>query len=200
MRARNSDDLEAPGRPAREWIPGRTAAALINIIGVLVAPAGFALYFFLWAHSRSAGGGSFGIVQLLLGIVAALALFAVLLVAHEAMHAVGMRVFGARPQVGLTRIGGKIPAVYCIAPGARFSKPQYLAIALAPLVVIGGGCALVVAFVPFGGWLVLPAAVHLAGCVGDVALAFTALRQPPGTRIEALPAGREFSHRAAALS
>lgn len=192
-RVLSGHDHEVPDASARQWIPGRTAAALINIIGVLVVPAGFVFYFFLWARGRAAGGGSFDMVQLLLGIAVTLALIAVLLIVHEAMHAVAMRVFGARPQVGLTRIGGRIPAVYCIAPGARFSKPQYLAIALSPLVVIGGGCALIVAFVPFGGWLVLPAAVHLAGCVGDVALAFTGLRQPPGTLIEELPAGLQFS-------
>lgn len=192
-RVLSTHDHEAPDASARQWIPGRTTAALINIIGALAVPAGFVLYFFLWARVRAAGGGSFDMVQLLLGIAVTLALIAMLLIVHEAMHAVAMRVFGARPQVGLTRIGGKIPAVYCIAPGQRFTKPQYLAVALAPLVVIGGGCALVVAFVPFGGWLVLPAAVHLAGCVGDVALAFTAIRQPPGTLIEELPAGLQFS-------
>lgn len=192
MRALSAPDHEPPGAAARQWIPGRTAAALVNIIGVFVVPAGFVLYFFLWARGRAAGGGSFGIAQLLLGIAVTLALIAVLLVAHEAMHAVSMRVFGARPQVGLTRIGGKIPAVYCIAPGTPFSRLQYLAIALAPLVVIGGGCALIVAVVPFGGWLVVPAAVHLAGCVGDVVLAGAALRQPPRTLIEELPAGLKF--------
>ncbi|QIN29961.1 DUF3267 domain-containing protein [Brevibacterium luteolum] len=193
MRALSAPDHQPPDAAARQWIPGRTAAALINIIGALVVPAGLVFYFFLWARGRAAGGGSFDMAQLLLGIAVTLALIAILLGIHEAMHAVTMRVFGARPQVGLTRIGGMIPAVYCIAPGARFSKPQYLAIALAPLVVIGGGCALIIAVVPSSGWLVLPAAVHLAGCVGDVVLAGAALRQPPETLIEELPAGLQFS-------
>ena len=192
MRALSAPDHEPPHAAARQWIPGRTAAAVINIAGVLVVPAGFVLNFFLWARSRAAGGGSFDMAHLLLGIAVTLALITVLLIAHEAAHAAAMRVFGSRPQVGLTRIGGKIPAVHCIAPGARFSRLQYLAIALAPLVVTGGGCALIVAVVPFGGWLVVPGAVHLAGGVGDVALAFTAIRQPPGTLIEELPAGLQF--------
>lgn len=192
MRALGSDDCEAPGRPAREWIPGRTAAAVINIIGVLAVPAGLTLHFFLWARGQSAGGWSFDIVQLLIGIAVTVVLTAILLVVHEAVHAVGMRIFGARPTFGFTRIGGKIPVAYCIAPGQRFTKSQYVIIALAPLVLLGGGCALIVAVVPFGGWLVLPAAVHLAGCAGDAALVFTALRQPPGTLIEELPAGLKF--------
>lgn len=194
MRTLSAHDDEAPSAAARQWIPGSAAATLINIAGLLVVPAGFALYFTLWAGGRTAGGGSFDIVQLLLGIAVTLALIIALLIIHEAMHAAAMRVFSARPQLGVTWMGGILPAVYCIAPGARFSQLQYLAVALAPLVIVGGGCAITVAVVPFGGWLVLPAAVHLAGCVGDVALAFTAVRQPAGTRIEELPAGLQFTH------
>lgn len=93
MSALSAPDHRTPGAAARQWIPGRTTAALINIIGARVVPAGFVLYFLLWARGRATGGGSFDIVQLLLGIAVTRALIAILLVVHEAMHAVAMRLF-----------------------------------------------------------------------------------------------------------
>ncbi|WP_264299146.1 hypothetical protein [Brevibacterium aurantiacum] len=38
----------------------------------------------------------------------------------------------------------------------------------------------------------VPAAVHLGGCVGDIALAWVAARQPRGTQVEDMKAGMRF--------
>lgn len=115
-----------------------------------------------------------------------------LMILHEGVHALVMVCFGGTPRFGATMIGKVIPALYCTAPGTRFTQTQYLVVALAPLVVLGAACAIVVAVVPLGGWLVVPAAVHLSGCVGDIVLAWVAARQSTGTRVEDLKSRMRF--------
>jgi hypothetical protein len=44
----------------------------------------------------------------------------------------------------------------------------------------------------WGGWLVLPAAFHLSGCIGDFAMVAMVARQPRNTTIEDLPNGVRF--------
>jgi hypothetical protein len=40
--------------------------------------------------------------------------------------------------------------------------------------------------------VVLPSAVHLSGCAGDIAMVWVAARQPRGTTIEDLQTGVRF--------
>lgn len=177
----------------REWHPGSRAVVFMNIAGLVLFAVGLAAYASAWSGGRGSGSFAFSGSELLLGIAMTLVLSFALMVVHEGVHALAIWGFGGAPRFGATMIGKVIPALYCTAPGKQFTKAQYLVVALAPLVALGGACAVAVAYVPLGGWLVLPAAIHLSGCVGDIALAWVAARQPQGTRIEDLKSGMRFS-------
>ena len=102
----------------------------------------------------------------LLDVLLVVAITALLVGAHEIIHGLVMLGFGARPRFGATLVGGVMPAVYATTEAHRFTRGQYLTVAAAPAVTISvlgfSGC-----FGPWGGYLILPLAFHLGGCVGD---------------------------------
>ena len=130
------------------------------------------------------------------GIVVMVVAGVLIVLLHEAIHGLAMMPFGAQPAFGVGVMGGLVPYVYCTAKAHRFSRSQFLVIALAPTVVVNLLLLIAVGATPFGGWLVVPAAVHLSGCLGDWMMAWVAWRQPPGTLVEDLKDGMVF-HRAA---
>lgn len=176
----------------RAWQPGRGAVVFMNVAGLVLLVVGLAGYAAVW--SARGGGGSFTLSggTLLLGLAVTVVVTALLMVVHEGIHGLVVRCFGGTPRFGAMMIGRIIPALYCTAPGVRFSKARFLTVALAPLVVLGVGCAVATALAPFGGWLVVPAAIHLSGCAGDLAMSWVAARQPRGTRIEDVKSGMRF--------
>ena len=76
--------------------------------------------------------------------------------------------------------GGFLPYVYTTAPGHLFTRTGYVVVALAPSVILIALTAALVGWTPSGGWMVVPAAFHLAGCVGDWWLVGLAGHQPAG--------------------
>lgn len=107
-----------------------------------------------------------------------------LLVLHELVHALAMRRMGAAPSFGADILLKIAPVLYTIAPGHRFSRREYLVVALAPMIVVSGLGAVWVAIGPFGGELVPPLALHLSGCIGDLWMAGVILGQPAETTFE----------------
>jgi len=91
----------------------------------------------------------------------------------------------------VTMVAGIFPALYTTAPGHVFSRAQYLAVAVAPGVALSA-LGFLACFSPVGGYLVIPLAVHLSGCVGDAAATQRLLRQPAGTGCEDLRDGIRF--------
>ncbi|MEJ7902476.1 MAG: DUF3267 domain-containing protein, partial [Thermomicrobiales bacterium] len=87
----------------------------------------------------------------------------VLMVVHELIHGLVITLFGTTPSYGAMMMGKLVPVFFCTAPGVTFTRRQFAVIALAPSVVITLLGVMLMAFVPRGGWLVVPAAVHLAG-------------------------------------
>ena len=133
----------------------------------------------------------FGLVDLLLVVGLTLLLMA----SHEAIHGVVMRGFGARPRFGTMLVGRVAPALYATADEYQFTRRQYLAIAAAPTLAISV-LGFVACFGPWAGYLVLPLAIHLGGCVGDWFAVRRTLREPSSSRCEDLRDGVRF-HRAA---
>src|SRR5437762_3513271 len=88
--------------------------------------------------------------------IVALAVFGV---AHEAIHALAMRLFGNQPVFGVMHFG---LALYASAPGQAFTRGQYVMTLLAPLVVISGlGSALMPLLpAPQLSWLICCVAVN----------------------------------------
>ena len=172
---------------SREWHVGPAAAVVLNLLGLGALVLGMLVYATAWSGGDASV--TVDVTDLLLALPVTLALTAILVVTHEGVHGLAILALGGRPTFGATMIASAIPALYCTAPGTRFTRAGFLAVALAPLVLVGGLCLALVAWLPHGGWLVIPAAVHLSGCAGDLALAWVAARQPRGTLIEDLMTG-----------
>lgn len=176
----------------REWQPNKGAQLFMSIAGLVLSVIGVILYSLAWQSPGRSGSFALSGSQVWIALAATTGLTLALIVLHEAIHGLVIAAFGAKATFGVTMIGKTIPAFYCTSPGHRFTKSRFLAVALAPMVLLGGACFLLVAFAPLGGWLVLAAALHLGGCIGDVVLAWVAARQPRGTLVEDMKAGVRF--------
>lgn len=163
----------------------------MNVAGLLLAVLGVVGYGAL-AITRHQPAGVFVIAggELLLGLLGMAAAVVGLVVMHEGIHGLAMLPFGARPSFGMgVGGGGFLPYVYTTAPGHLFTRTGYLVVAVAPTLLLNVVAVALVGWTPFGGWLVVPAAFHLAGCVGDWWLVAVAGRQPAGSRYEDLHDG-----------
>jgi hypothetical protein len=159
-----------------------------NAVGVavtVIALPGFAMPSIFRGFARGSVSVS------LLDVVLVVVITVLLVIAHEAIHGMVMLGFGARPRFGATLVGRVLPAIYATAPGHRFTRSQYWAVAAAPGVLISG-LGLWACFGPWAGYLILPLALHLGGCVGDGFAARRVLREPRGTRCEDLVDGIRF--------
>lgn len=111
---------------------------------------------------------SIGVGQVALLVVGNLLLYGVMMVAHEAIHALVILILGGRPRFGL-----KLPlALYCTSPGYVFTPSGYVAVALAPLVVLSLFGALATWISPaLGAYLFFALVGNVAGAVGDLVAA-----------------------------
>lgn len=124
-------------------------------------------------------------------VVLVILLTALLMIVHEAIHGAAMLMFGARPKFGAVLVGQVMPALYATSEGHLFTRFQYLVVALGPAVIISA-LGLWSCFSPWAGYLVIPLAVHLGGCVGDAAATWQVVRKPSGTLFEDLREGLRF--------
>jgi hypothetical protein len=131
------------------------------------------------------------LMMVLLFIVAALVCIAVVIVLsvvlHEAAHGiVYWALTGRRPVFGF-----KGWYFYAAAPGWYFTRGQFLAAGLAPLVLVPLLALPVLAFAPALVALVatLGLTVNATGALGDLYLVARLLRQPRNVVVEDLPEG-----------
>ena len=164
----------------RDWEPDGPALAKMNLGGIAILAAGLVGYGAIWSVATGASEATFDGWDVLIAVIATFSL----MVVHEGVHGVAVAAFGGKPVFGATMIGNAMPAFYCTSIGNRFTKAQFLAIALAPAVVLGIGTAIAIAWLPSSGWLVVPAALHLGGCVGDFVMARIVARLPSGSLVE----------------
>ena len=104
---------------------------------------------------------------------------ALTLVLHELTHALAMRIFGARPAFGVL---WKKAMLYCTSPGFAFSRNRYIAITLAPLIVLSAVAIAGMALFSGTLWvaiLALCAAMNASGAVGDIWMTIVVRRNPP---------------------
>lgn len=171
-----------------EWRPGPGEVRVWSVVGVVVTLLGLPLFGLPTVIQH---GGGISIRIGLFALVLIVALTALLLVVHEAIHGLVMLAFGARPTFGAVLVAHVMPALYATSVGHRFTRPRYFLVAATPAVLISAiGLALC------GGgltaYLVAPLAVHLGGCVGDGAAVWRLLREPAGTLCEDLKDGIRF--------
>jgi len=172
-----------------DWRPGRAEATIWNVVALVLIALGLPLFAMPSVLRHGPAGASFriGLIEIL--VVAALT--ALLLVVHEGIHGLVMLTFRARPTFGAVLVGGAMPALYATSVGHRFSRSQYLTVAATPAVLISV-VGFLLCFGPWGGYLIVPLAIHLGGCVGDLFACGRVLRERPGTEFEDLRDGIRF--------
>src|SRR5260370_16501863 len=166
-----------------DWRPGRAEATIWNVAAIVLSALSLPLFALPSVLRHGPGGASFRIG--LTEILVVVALTALLLVVHEGIHGLVMLAFRARPSFGVVLVGGALPALYATSVGHRFSRGQYLTVAAAPAVFISV-VGFFLCFGPWGAYLILPLAIHLAGCVGDGFPCLRGLRQRPRTEFASL--------------
>lgn len=181
------------GEVGRPWEPDRRAERVMAVGAMVLLAVGTFVHVLLWSAGRGWQESSLGPAALLIGLVVTLVALGVIVVVHELLHGAVILALGGRPTFGAGRTEeGGLAFFYTTAPGQLFNRREYAVVALAPLVLLGGLLAWWVWAWPLGGWLVVPAALHLSGCVGDLGLTWLALRQPRGTLIEDRKVGVAF--------
>ena len=114
--------------------------------------------------------------------------YLLVLVLHEGIHGLIFALMGGRP-----RFGARLPlALYCGAPNQLFTRNAYLAVGLAPLVLISlGGIALIVLAPTIAPFVQLGLIGNFSGAAGDLWAARILLRQPPRMLIQDTTTGFE---------
>jgi len=165
------------------WKPSVASSVWMTVASTVIALVAGVLAFVLAFRGRE-GTITFDLV----GVVIAVGIIVVSVVAHEGVHGLAILAYGGRPTFGAGIASKVLPYFYCTAPDQRFSVARYVVIALAPTVVING--VLVAGLLSsIAGWVVLPFAVHIAGCIGDWFLIAVALRAPRGSLVEDMKDG-----------
>ena len=139
-----------------EWRPGAREGAWWTVVSLALVVVGlvlFAIPLFL-RNDRV----DFEFAPIDVAILAVLT--AALIILHEGIHGLTMKAFGATPFFGVAIAAGVVPSLYTTAPGHRFSRRQYLAVATAPAVLISL-VGFVVSFTLPGPSLFIPLALHL---------------------------------------
>lgn len=172
-----------------DWRPGASEAGTWSVVGIAVTVVGVPLFALPTVLRLGPSGSTFRIG--LGDVLVVLGLTVLLVIAHEGIHGLVMLRFGARPRFGVVLVGGVVPALYATAEGHRFTRGQYLTVAAAPAVTISV-LGFLACFNSWGGYLILPLAFHLGGCVGDGFAAWRVLRERQGTKFEDLRDGIRF--------
>jgi hypothetical protein len=74
-----------------------------------------------------------------------------------------------------------------------FSRPAFVWVKLAPVVLVTAALITGVFVSPYAGWLIVPAAFHLTASKMDIAYTLAALRQPAGTLCRVVDDGLELT-------
>ncbi len=158
--------------PERVYTLARLSLYLF-LVGLAFFP-GLNLLAYRLETGRASGSVSWGLIFLLIG--ANIVSYLLVLALHEGLHGVVFALLGGRPVFGT-----KLPvALYCGAPNQLFTRSAYLAVGLAPLVLISlAGIALILLAPGFAPFVQLALIGNFSGAAGDLWAARVLLRQPP---------------------
>ncbi|HSV86734.1 MAG TPA: DUF3267 domain-containing protein [Levilinea sp.] len=161
----------------------RRALVLMNVLAIGIL-AGFGyLFMVIMIRLRPVDGpatlnysitGPLGILLALLYITA---LYAVVIILHEAVHGIFFWLFTrTRPIFAF-----KIWYAYAAAPGWYLPRNLYAVVAISPLVVLSLLGILLFLFIP--GWMLMPVFLlitfNASGAVGDIVVLFWLFSKPP---------------------
>ena len=105
-------------------------------------------------------------------------------VLHELIHGLFMSIYGGKPRYGAGIAHYILPYFYATTK-TRFLRNQFIAIAIAPLVVISlVGIGLMAALPSIAHWIFIPFVVNASGAVGDLWVTRNVLRYPKHVLLE----------------
>jgi hypothetical protein len=185
--AEETQSHQLPDGATSEWRPSRATIWAWAILSIPIFILAMGAYLNTAAHGASQAGGSIGLMDMLAVAALSIAIVGV----HEAVHGVFMVAFGAKPQFGVLTSSGIPVGLYATAPGYHFSRARYLMVCLAPLAILSP-LGLLLCWLPFGGYFVIPFALQLAGCIGDATIAWHVLHAPRGSLCEDMRDGTRF--------
>lgn len=164
----------------------------LTVVSLVLTVIGCAAHLAVWAAGQVKSTFYLAGSALPMGGLVTLVALIGAMILHELVHGLAMLPFGARPVFGVGRLSVILPYLYCTAPLHRFTRAQFVWIALAPTLLVGALLAALTAWAPFGAAMALAGGVHLGGCVGDWAMTAVALRQRHGVLIEDTGVGTRF--------
>ena len=180
-RLRKLDELELLGTDTLRPL-ARFGMFLLLGGAIFFIALNFAAYY--WQHHTLDLHLTFGgvLLWLLINILGAI----VILPLHELLHGLTFLLWGGRPF-----FGAKLPfALYCGARQQLFRRNQYLAVGLAPLVIITLVALLLTLFSPIlASYTLFANLSNFSGAVGDLWSVFRVARLPTNTLIEDTDAG-----------
>jgi hypothetical protein len=127
------------------------------------------------------GLGSVSVIEIGLPLLVSLLVTPLL---HEGVHGLAFLVLGGHPRFGImTKAGFPFPFASC--PGRRFEPFPFVAVGLAPLVLLDLVAFGLLTNLHTAGWGTGMLAINTAGSIGDLWLSAIVLRRPRSTRWEA---------------
>ena len=174
-----SDYVEI-GRWMLGQTPVRTAIAIAGLTLALFLAALFvAIFFVTMTTDMRTLDTSFP--MMVVGLVLILAI-------HELTHALAFRAFGVRPKFGIRRRMKIGTVFYVSAPGSYLRRDEYLAVGLAPLVLLTlillAAAVLIAVGSAFTATVLAAVALNVAAAVDDMFIAYEVLSYPGETYFE----------------
>ena len=122
------------------------------------------------------------IKHIFIELISFVALFMMILIIHEAIHGIFFKLFDPNARI---KFGYQTGMVYTSSPGSRYTRNQYIVIALMPCLIIS--LALIALFpivVPHLALFDILTATHLSTCIGDFYLINQLLKAPKDVKVE----------------
>ncbi len=160
--------------------------SLYLFLGGFALFVGLNLLVYRLETGKTSGSLSWSLVLLVIG--ANVLAYLIVLAIHEGLHGLVFALMGGRPVFGT-----KLPfALYCGAPNQLFTRNAYLAVGLAPFVVISLAGILLILLAPgLAPYVQLALIGNFSGAAGDLWAARVLLRQPPSVLVQDTATGFE---------
>lgn len=161
--------------------------SLYLLLGGLAFFVGLNLLVYRLETGKTSGSVSWLLILLL--VATNLLAYIIVLALHEGVHGLVFALLGGRPTFGT-----KLPfALYCGAPHQLFTRNAYLAVGLAPLVLISlAGIALIILAPALTPYVQLGLIGNVSGAAGDLWAVRVLLGQPSAALVQDTATGFEI--------
>jgi len=136
----------------------------------------FGCFFMLVHTSITQNTGGFETTPITILIAISTIVFTMLF--HEFIHGIAISMYGGKPRYGAGVAHYILPYLYTTT-GTIFRRNQFIAILIAPLIVISVlGVISMIAFPAIAHWFIIPLTMNAAGAIGDLWMTVSIVRYP----------------------